>query len=702
MIEPIETAADRSVVETLTMNLKNLRKSPDAGTIEGLDAKYGLAPPAATIRVFGKETGAPLATLEVGTVREQIQYVREVGASGIEVVDARSLNMLDRPVADWREKVLFTLPSFRVGALTVSGPGRDLKAERVDGKWRLVKPVRALASEDKFEGVVAELANLRVAEGTKGFIADDVKDFAPYGLEKPVMTVELTPVTKLETAQTVAIGKPLADPAHPDQFYARRADQDDVVVVEIKDKDARDLGIDPNALRSQKVTDFQPARINLIRIEDQGSKNTIELVKTPTDWELVKPVHEKADAQSVQSFVTQLATLQTSGFLDPSQAASANLDPPNLTIKLWQAEPGEKPSLSPTSEPKAQLLIGAYDALRKIIYARIDGDPTVLTLPEPLLSVLPKNTLAFRDKTMLNLQPGQLQRLIVHREGTTYELSAPGSGSGASNHWTMKAPIEARADDEAATKAVLALANLRAEELITDQLGDGKVFQLDKPTLTVSWTTSKETDGSSSADPSKVSSGTLRISSKGPKQEHFYANIEGNPVVFTLVAASVEPFRGEFHNHRVLAFPADKAVRLVFHWPDRTIPFDRVTRPNGPPQWRPAAGIQVDAFDLNRLNALVGSLANLMTPRFLQYDGPLPTSAGFDHPQLVIDVVLEGNLGTHTLRLGDFVTQEEVAATTATGTSGPVFTLLGPAWTELFRSPRPSYDLPDDIFAPKP
>jgi hypothetical protein len=702
MLEPIETAADRSMVETLAMNLKNLRKSPDAGTIEGPDTKYGLAPPAATIRVFGKETRAPLATLEVGTVREDIQYVREVGASGIEVVDARSLNMLDKPVVDWREKVLFTLPSFRVGTLTISGPGRDLKAERIEGKWTLVKPVRALASEDKFEGVVAELANLHVADGTKGFIADDVKDFAPYGLDKPMMTVELTPLTKLETVQKVAIGKALADPEHPDRFYARRADQDDVIVVEIKDRDARDLGIDPNALRSQKVTDFLPSRVNRIRIDDQVSGNTIELVKTSTAWELVKPSREKADAPSVQSFLAQLATLQTSGFLDPSQVTSARLDPPNMTIRLWQGEPGEVSAPALETEPRVNLQIGAHDALRKILYARVEGDRTILSLPEPLSSVLPKNTLAFRDKTMLSLQPGQLQRLIVRRDGATYELSAPGVGTGSPNQWTMKAPVEARADDEAATKAALALANLRAEELISDQVGDGKAFELDRPALTVSWTTSKNSSGSVSADLSKRSSGTLRISSKGPRPEHVYANIEGDPIVFTLVAASVEPFRGEFHNRRVLAFPADKAVRLVFHWPDRTIPFVREPRPNGPPQWRPEAGIQVTGFDFNKFNALVGSLANLQTPRFVQYDGPLPASAGFDHPQLAIEVVLERNLGTHTLRLGNNLTKDEVAATTATGTTGPVFTVVGPAWTELFRSPRPSYELPEDVFAPTP
>src|SRR5256885_1066805 len=64
MLEPVDTAADTSMVENLVRELKDLRKSPDAGTIAGPAASYGLAPPAATIRVFGAVSATPLAALE--------------------------------------------------------------------------------------------------------------------------------------------------------------------------------------------------------------------------------------------------------------------------------------------------------------------------------------------------------------------------------------------------------------------------------------------------------------------------------------------------------------------------------------------------------------------------------------------------------------------------------------------------------------
>jgi hypothetical protein len=698
MIEPVEVAADRSMVETLARNLTDLHKSPDAGPIEGSDSKYGLAPPDATVRVFVAQTKAPLATLEVGLTKGNLRYVREVGAPGIEVVDARRLNMLDRPAPQWRERSLFTLPTFRVGSLVVKGPGRDLKVERVEGKWTLLRPVRTLAREEKIEGVVAGLAALKVADDTKGFVADNVKDGAPYGLDTPTMTIELGPVTTLETPQTLLVGQPIPD--HADQYYARRGDQDDVVAIELRDKDLRDLGTDPNALRSQKVADFDPGRAHFVRLE--ASEIAIELVKSSSGWQLVKPVRANADAPSVQSLLTRLDELQASAFLDPSQVADPQLDTPHLRLKVWQPGSGEKSTLEPGTEPKGEprvnLRLGRSDPLRKVIFARVEGDRTVLALPETFRTVLPKNALAYRDRTMLSLSPSQLQRLTVRRGGTTYEVSAPGTASGSPTHWRLRAPVEANADDEAATKMVLILANLHAEELVSDQLGDGKAYGLDAPALTVTWTTSGAT--SPGADTAKPSTGTLRIGAQPPKAQSFSANLVGSPIVFTLSASAVAPFEAEFHDRGVLTFPADQVERLVLRWPDRTFSFTRPARPTGPAQWLPESGIDLSGFDLNKLNALVTSLSRLVTPQFVQYDGPFPSSSGLDHPQLTIEVVLGGQQGTRALRLGNFRAHDQLDATTATGSSGPVFVLTGPAWTELVKSPRPSHDFPDDVFAP--
>src|SRR5262249_6068151 len=150
---------------------------------------------------------------------------------------------------------------------------------------------------------------------------------------------------------------------------------------------------------------------------------------------------------------------------------------------------------------------------------------------------LPRSPLAFHNRTVLTLSPTQIHGLTIHRDGTDYELVSP-AGAGTSTHWRMMRPVAARADEEAITKATLLLSSLRAEEYISDQVGDGKAFGLYAPSLSVTWTMPAESvpskpnvDGKAKTAKGKREnkSGTLRIGGKLPKSELWYANIEGNP-----------------------------------------------------------------------------------------------------------------------------------------------------------------------------
>src|SRR5262249_54922669 len=53
LVEPLGVAAEPTRLETLVRNLKELRKSPDAGTLGGPAGSFGLEPPEVTVRLFG-------------------------------------------------------------------------------------------------------------------------------------------------------------------------------------------------------------------------------------------------------------------------------------------------------------------------------------------------------------------------------------------------------------------------------------------------------------------------------------------------------------------------------------------------------------------------------------------------------------------------------------------------------------------------
>jgi len=695
MTEPVDAAADPSRVEELVRILKDLSMVPDSGKIAGSMWEYGLGQEAVTVRVSGTHLRTPLAELKVGDTVGDLRYVQPVGESGIEVVAARLLAALDVPANDWRDRAMFRLPTFQVASLAVTGPGRDLKAtrDREEGLWRLIRPYRTPADEAKMEGVLADLGAIVVADGAEGFVANDVRDFTLYGLDTPAMTIELAPLPDSGAPQTLFVGKEVPDRA--DRLYARRGDQDDVVWIDAQS--LRDIGMTPGALRGRRVADIQPAAVDSLSIEALG--RVFELARMPSGWDLVQPSRGKADPEAVQALILGLVQLQASVFLDEGKVDEPRLKPPSLTVRAWQGPPRAGSSAGATKgDLRLDLGIGRHDLLKKTVYARLVGDRTILGLPDSILDVLPKNPLSYRDRTIVAVDPGRVNRLTVARGEGTYTLVAA-EAPGQSPRWRMSAPVEGPGDDESVAKVLGMLAPLRAERLVAEEIGDGKAFGLDAPGLSLTW--SSRPEGGGGRGESSGGPQTLRISLKGPTADTFYADVIGNPLVFTVGGPQIQPLLAEFRDHRVLTFPAAKVTRLVLRRPGQTLSLARDAGPAaGPSTWRRQPGSEGIRFDLSRLDALVTSLADLSVPRFTQYAGPFPESAGLHPPRLTIEVEVAGEPGKRLLRVGNAGADGAHFATAAPGDEGPVFLLAGTGWAELVKAPGGAGELPENVFAP--
>ncbi|MGO9600952.1 MAG: DUF4340 domain-containing protein [Isosphaeraceae bacterium] len=731
MTRPLDVAADATAVESLIGNLRDLRKSADSGTITAAPDAYGLAPPVAVIRLWSSprasasaSQGAPLAALEIGkTMREQT-YVRPAGTQGIDVVEQKFLAGIDRPVSDWRQVNLVPVPSFQVTSLAVRRQGLDLKAERgAGGRWILTAPLRAPANPAKIESTLAALASLRVLDGSKGFAADNVRDFAPFGLDAPEATIELLTTSQESAPIVLEVGK--KPPGQTDRVYVRRGDQDDVVVV--GDRFLPEIPRDSTAFRSQQVCDIDGAAVTAVAVT--ALQTTFRLERQGPGWTLSAPSSEKADTYLVQSLLNRLDGLQTSEFLDPARVPRPELDPPNMTVKLWEGPSARSPTRrpggsttsgsqttsggstssgsSPDSSSQAPALvlgIGRHDRLRKTVYGQLEGDTVILALPDGLLDVLPRNRLAYRDRTVLALGPASVTKLTLLRDGTTTVLE-PDRTSSTPNQWRMKSPVEAPADARAITQLLALLSDLRADEFIASDQRDGKLFGLDQPLAVVSW----ETSAAGSGDPTVKGragtpgpSGRLRMGKTVPgKPGAFYAALDGQPFVFTLGAPSIQPIAAEFHESRVLSFPADAIRRMVFHTPQKAIAFGRVEKPTGgPADWHPELPAEVRGIDLSRFPALVQQLSELRTSRFFQYEGPFPAATGLSSPRLCIELHEAAGKPPLVLRLG--VSQgDALYAAAGKSTGGAVFLLLPAApWNALVESFAPVQELPADVFAP--
>jgi hypothetical protein len=677
MVEPLDVAAEPTRLESLVRTLKDLRRSPDSGTLEGEAALYGLDVPAATVRLYAVSNESPgqapkpVATLEVGKALRGMRFVRPDHQTGAETVDAKRLAAVDLPVIDWREPVVMGVSTVEVSAFSIKRTGQIISGERASrGRWKLTAPVKTPANPAKVESLLAALAALRVVSGADGYVADNVKDLAPYGLAPPAITVELATTRPGGDHRVLDIGKPV--PGHADRVYVRQGDQDDVVVVE-----ARALTeVPPDAipLRSKQVMDIDPAAVK--RIEITTPAITFSLEKGRTGWDLTRPTKERADTASIQALLGKLDTLEARQFFKPDRIRNSGLKPPRLTLKVWE-KGGD--------EPTAEIAIGQRNLLAKTIFAQLPGDQVILDLPDELAELLPKNLLAFRDRTILSENPGAIQKLVISQQDRTIEIEPQQSGQ--PNQWRMRRPVDAPADAGTVTRALAVLTGLRAEQLISDSTADAKRFGLDQPSREITWVSDR-------VHTIKIGNAVSKTSS-----EH-YAIREGSPLVFTLSGEVLSYFDAEFHDHVVDSFPLNSAQRMSVRWPNRTVALRRRPETKDRLAWVDEPGSDVAGIDLSRADAIATALSRLETTRFLQYDGDIPASTGLLRPRLVIEVERGPKEPRHALRIGYSNPNGTVFAATGTSESGPVFLLPGFAWDALIASGERFVPLPANVFAP--
>ncbi len=690
MRQPLDVAAEPTPLETLVRNLKELRKSPDAGTISRADESFGLDPPAAIVQVYGAADARsaqgeqPLATLALGKSVRGLRYIRREGGSGIDVADSKLLSAVDAPLSEWREVNVMPVATIQVGSFSIKRPGLEIRGERGSrGQWNLTRPIVAPGNFAKVESFLSALSSLKVLEGAKGFVADNVKDFAPYGLDSPSATVELTTAPGIAEQYVLHVGK--AVPGQPERVYVREGDQDDVVWV-----GAKAIGEIPTtaiAPRSQRIADIEPSAVTAIQIDARTLQ--FNLKKDAAGWKQTTPRAAKADTAAVNALLAQLDSIQASEFLDPKKVRSPELTPPVMTIKVWQSvPPAPGRDAVPAEAQVVNLHIGRHDMFLKSIFAQLDGDSVVLALPDLFLNVLPKNELAFREREVLSVAPAQVSRLVLTRAGRVDELVP--SKTGQANQWRMLRPIEAPADARSVTQALAALTSLRADEFITESAPDLKLFGLDKPLLEVAW----ESDRSH----------RLKVGGQVPKAAAYYAMVDGEPFVFTLKGEALKVFEAEFRDRLVMSFPLASAERLVLNWgwPKRTVVLTH-RAPATPQQsdWVAEPDADVAGIDLSLTPALVKAMSHLESIRYFQYDGEIPVATGLNRPRLQIEISLGSKEPPRVLRIGYSIAGGYVMAADGTAASGAVFALPAAAWDHLIQSGERSVSLPNQVFAPE-
>ncbi len=445
MTEPLQVRANAVLLSDLLGDLERLEISDRLPEVQP-GPSVGLAPPVVSL-TFSKGRGTESEGILLGaeSADGRTAYAQRSGRHEVLLIPKAFGARLRKGLNDYRDHALLTLPKDRVLKLSLTYPDRRISVARKDSGWRVEEPLEALAGGDEtdraldtFYAVVADT-----------FVSDEVKDLAPYGLDRPRLEVRVWDRVNGEPAG-FAIGSK-AQEKRPfevqDLFYARPLGSSSVMTVRLSRID--DLVKEVRHFRSYRVLDGPWESIHGVEIEGHGGTLAAERTQ-PEGWKARAPHPGVLDAERFNELVaTPLKLLQISA-VEPAEEArlkQLGFDHPLGHITLSKADGG-----------KQVLTIGSVDEKTREAFLTASGEGLLFTVGCSIRELLSLRYASLRSLRVLSTSLSSIQGLELQRPDGDLIFETEGRG------WVQAKPERREGPLPALGALAGALATLNAEQ----------------------------------------------------------------------------------------------------------------------------------------------------------------------------------------------------------------------------------------------
>ena len=353
--------------------------------------------------------------------------------------------------------------------------------EKKDDTWFLTTPMKDRADKDKVESVLSACEFLR-HKGTVS-IAGGKADPAKYGLDKPQSEVTFTDPAGSKTLIIGGAFEAVDEMASSGSknLYVQVKGSDTIYCV--GDDILKDVDRQVVDFRSRKPFELLSHRVN--KIELANASGTVSLAKGGEQWNLDKPVADKADGSKVSDIISAVSGAEKQDFTADAvnDLAKYGLGKPAASVKFWcDEEKGTKALLLGNAAPGDDVVKLKDDPMPQDqagkVYACVEGDTSVFTLKSDIVEKLSPKANALRDRTMMTLKADDLTAIKLTGATGTIALEKAGA------EWKMSEPKKVNADFAAVTDLAKLLEETKIDDWI-DQPGDLAKYGLDKPVTLV-------------------------------------------------------------------------------------------------------------------------------------------------------------------------------------------------------------------------
>ena len=328
VLKPTKLKADQPLVEELADNLSRLRAARVAAFGKKADVfkQYGLEPPEATITLTVGEK-AEQKVLRLGRpvdpkkpAGDRYAAVESTGPDAtVAVLSAAFANKLLARPESFRDHTIVKFVD--ADQLLLERDGRKVTFSKVNGTWKVTKPIMADAEQAALDDLVNEFAKLRASDWVAS--SPTPAELKSYGLANPEATWTVKNGDRVELV--LHVGKKSDD----GRLYARSGASGMVAL----------LGLPQSTkilaeYRVRKPWTIDGFQADTIEITHGGTRFTLR--KTGMTWSDPAAPKDEIDPRAVTELLGGLTALQVDRYALDSDADLKlfGLDKPNTTIAV--------------------------------------------------------------------------------------------------------------------------------------------------------------------------------------------------------------------------------------------------------------------------------------------------------------------------------------------------------------------------------
>ena len=524
----------------------------------------------------------------------------------------------------------------KVNGIVIQNGDDQIDIRRRDDKWRLEIPIKDQADGSVVNSLLLDLENWQkdAAISAKEMEADKNK-LADYGLANPKLRLKLIGP---DTPPEIFFGK---DAALEGKMYVRFGNSKETFLANQSVKKAIDKK--PEDFRDRKLTDLIMAQV--VRVVLKTSAGEMELQKKGDHWDILKPLHTRADDQKVSDLIAQVTTARIQQFVadDRGDLHPYGLAEPHGSLTLFaQNDKSAGRTDSSRGEQGQTLQIGgpatAGEKEKDQVYVRFSPRGFVYTLPKKIEEILNSKPNDLRDRHLVRIDTKILDRLTI---------DAPGKGKTVlarkDENWTIASRNNTPANSDEVRRIIDRLQNEQVTKFVEDVASNLPKYGLDKPQLIVTFSSF------ASENTAETKAGEQPFASVA------FGKVEGNDVY---ARVGDEPFVVAVRRNlldRIFADPIQWQDLSIFNFKPEQIHRLSVTTDKESAlvraannQWNWAKGS--GPINQTNLQSLLDSLATLRTVRWI---GSTTSAHAFDKPRLVVTFTTSSDdKAIHKLTIG--------------------------------------------------